>query len=437
MSVDLSLILPGLQLGNPTELAIRLLFMIWGLALLILGLKKVEPLLMIPLGIGMVLANAPALHLARYACTTFTSSEFVSSGLSGISGLVQVFNISTSAGPVIRVCTPESTALLAWIYHLIVKTEIGPILIFVGIGAISDFRPLLSYPISALIGSAAQLGITVVTLIALSTGFFTLPESMAVGVVGGADGPTTIYTATNIAPNIIGPLTIAVYSYIALVPVIQPPIVRALVPRRVRGMKMPKPREVTSSEILIFWIVVILVIAFLVPAALPLVAALALGNIVKESGISEVVARYGKTIADPLLDTATILTMIGVGSTLSYDFLAQFVEAQTVEAYLAFIAKAFIILGLGLIAFAVSTVGGIAFAWLLDVVTKGKVNPVIGCAGVSAVPISARVAQREAQAVDPTTYVLFHALAPNVAGVIGTAIVAGYYISYVKYFHIP
>lgn len=260
---------------------------------------------------------------------------------------------------------------------------------------------------------------------------------MAIGVVGGADGPTTIYTATNIAPNIIGPLTIAVYSYIALVPVIQPPIVRALVPRKVRGMKMPKPREVSSNEILIFWFVVILVVAFLVPATLPLVAALALGNIVKESGISEVVARYGKTIADPLLDTATILTMIGVGSTLSYDFLTQFVETQTVEAYLAFIAKAFIILGMGLIAFAVSTVGGIAFAWLLNIVTKGKVNPVIGCAGVSAVPISARVAQREAQSVDPSTYVLFHALAPNVAGVIGTAIVAGYYISYVKYFHTP
>ncbi|MEM0473929.1 MAG: sodium ion-translocating decarboxylase subunit beta, partial [Zestosphaera sp.] len=262
MSVDLSLILPGLQLGDPVELSIRLLFLVWGFALLILGLKKIEPLLMIPLGIGMVLANAPALHLAKYVCESFTTSEFVSSGLSSVSGLVQVYNISTSAGPLIRVCVPESTALLAWVYHLIVRTEIGPILIFVGIGAISDFRPLLSYPVGALIGSAAQLGITAVTLIALTTGFFTLPESLAIGVVGGADGPTTIYTATNIAPNIIGPLTIAVYSYIALVPIIQPPIVRALVPRRIRGMKMPKPREVSSSEIIIFWFIVLLVIAF-------------------------------------------------------------------------------------------------------------------------------------------------------------------------------
>lgn len=437
MNIDLSFILPSLQLGDPVEFGIRLLFMLWGLILLILGLKKVEPLLMIPLGIGMVLANAPTLHLAKYACETFESSEFISSGLSGFSGLVNVVNISSSTGNIIKVCTPESTALLAWIYHLVVRTEIGPILIFVGIGAISDFRPLISYPIGALIGSAAQLGITVVTLMALSTGLFTLPESMAIGIVGGADGPTTIYTATNIAPNLIGPLTIAVYSYIALVPIIQPPIIRLLVPRKVRGMKMPRPREVSSSEVIIFWFIVLLVIAFLVPAALPLVAAVALGNIVRESGISEVVARYGKTIADPLLDTATILTMIGVGSTLSYDFLLQFVETQTAEAYLAFISKAFIILGLGLVAFAVSTVGGIAFAWLLNIVTKGKVNPVIGCAGVSAVPISARVAQREAQSVDPSTYVLFHALAPNVAGVIGTAIVAGYYISYVKYFHIP
>ncbi|MEM0038758.1 MAG: sodium ion-translocating decarboxylase subunit beta [Zestosphaera sp.] len=431
--MDLSFVLPGLMLGDPVELTIRLIFMVWGFALLYLGLRKVEPLLMLPLGVGMILANAPALHLAQYVCETFSATEFSASNLGGLAGLANVVTL----GDVVKVCTPESTALLAWLYHLVVRTEIGPIMIFVGIGAISDFRPLLSYPVGALVGSAAQLGITVVTLVALSTGLFNLPEAMAIGVVGGADGPTTIYTATNIAPNLIGPLTIAVYSYIALVPVIQPPIVRLMVPRSVRGMKMPKPREVSSKEIVIFWIVVIAVIAFLVPAALPLVIALALGNIVRESGISEVVARYGKTISDPLLDIATILTMIGVGSTLSYDFLTQFVTVQTHEAYLAFIGKAFLILGMGLIAFAVSTVGGIAFAWLLNVATKGKVNPVIGCAGVSAVPISARVAQREAQSVDPTTYVLFHALAPNVAGVIGTAIVAGYYISFVKNFYIP
>ncbi|MEM2021799.1 MAG: sodium ion-translocating decarboxylase subunit beta [Zestosphaera sp.] len=431
--VDLSLILPGLMLGDPVELSIRLIFMVWGFVLLYLGLRKIEPLLMLPLGVGMILANAPALHLARYACEVLSATEFNVSNLGGLSGLANVITL----GDVVKVCTPESTALLSWIYHLIVRTEIGPILIFVGIGAISDFRPLLSYPVGALIGSAAQLGITVVTLIAFSSGFFSLPESMAIGVVGGADGPTTIYTATNIAPNLIGPLTIAVYSYIALVPIIQPPIVRVLVPRSIRGMKMPKPREVSSKEIITFWIIVTLVISFLVPAALPLVIALALGNIVRESGISEVIARYGKTIADPLLDTATILTMIGVGSTLSYDFLSQYVTVGTPEAYLTFIGKAFIILGFGLVAFSVSTVGGIAFAWALNILTKGKVNPVIGCAGVSAVPISARVAQREAQSVDPTTYVLFHALAPNVAGVIGTAIVAGYYISFTRNFYVP
>jgi len=432
MKLDLTAIFPGLAVGDPVELGIRLIFMVWGFALLYLGLRKVEPLLMIPLGVGMILANAPGLHLAQYSCVVYTLEEYSKLNLGGFTGLVNVIQVGEN---LVKVCSPEATSLLAWIYHLIVRTEIGPILIFVGIGAISDFRPLLSFPVGALIGSAAQLGITVVTLTALAIGVFKLPEAMAIGVVGGADGPTTIYTATNIAPHLIGPLTIAVYSYIALVPIIQPPIVRALVPKKIRGMKMPKPREVGSKEIIIFWIITIAVIAFLVPAALPLVIALAMGNIVKESGISEVVARYGKTIADPLLDTATILTMIGVGSTLSYDFLSQYVMEATHVAYLTFIGKAFLILGLGLVAFAVSTVGGIAFAWVLYVITKGKVNPVIGCAGVSAVPISARVAQREAQSVDPTTYVLFHALGPNVAGVIGTAIVAGYYISYIKNFY--
>jgi len=432
--MDLTAILPGLSLGDPTELAIRLIFMAWGFALLYIGLRKVEPLLMIPIGLGMILANAPGLHLAKYTCSVYTIDQFNQLNLGGFAGLVNVIQLGANT---IKVCSPESTSLLAWIYHLVVRTEIGPILIFAGIGALSDFRPLLSFPVSALIGSAAQLGIMAVTFLALSTGFFNLPEAMAVGIVGGADGPTTIYVATNIAPHLIGPLTIAVYSYIAMVPLIQPPIIRALVPKRFRGMKMPEPRPVKSREIVLFWIVTTIVVAFLVPAALPLVLAVALGNIARESEISEVVSRYVKTLGEPLLDTATILTMIGVGSTLSYDFLSQFVAEGSHEAILSFIVKAFIILGLGLVAFAISTVGGILFAWLLYLATKGKVNPVIGCAGVSAVPISARVAQREAQRVDPTTYVLFHALGPNVAGVIGTAIVAGYYISYIKHFWVP
>ena len=429
--MDLTAIFPGLAVADPFELGIRLIFMVWGFALLYLGLRKVEPLLMIPLGVAMILANAPGLHLTRYVCSTYTLEEFSKLKLGGFAGLVNVIQ----AGNIVKVCSPESTALLAWIYHLVVRSEVGPILIFVGIGALSDFRPLLSFPAGALIGSAAQLGVTAVTLAALATGLFKLPEAMAVGIVGGADGPTTIYVATNIAPQLIGPLTIAVYSYIALVPIIQPPIIRALVPREIRGVKMPRPRQVSSSEMIIFWIITIVVSAFLVPAALPLIIAVGMGNIVRECGITEVVARYSKTIADPLLDIATILTMLGVGSTLSYDFLGQYVMEAGHEAYFTFIVKAFIILGLGLIAFAISTVGGLLFAWLLYIVTKGKVNPVIGCAGVSAVPISARVAQREAQSVNPTTYVLMHALGPNVAGIIGTAIVAGYYIAYIKSFY--
>ncbi len=427
------MLLPGLAVGDPVELAIRLIFIIWGALLTFLAVKKgVEPLLLIPIGLGMILANVPGLHLARYVCQDVYGQ--VPEALKGVEGLVNVIDF----GNFTRICSPESTSLLGWVYHLVVRSEIGPILIFVGIGALADFRPLLSFPIGALIGSAAQLGITVVTFIALALGFG-LNEAMAIGVVGGADGPTTIYTAVNIAPHLVGPLTIAVYSYIALVPVIQPQIIRALVPRKYRAVEMPSPsKEVGLGRVLMFWFACLVVVGALVPAAFPLVVAVALGNIVKElsTKVSEL-ERYFKTMADPLLDISTMLTMIGVGATLSYDFLGQYVVGADPAAYLGFIAKAFAILGLGLIAFAVSTVGGIAFAWVLYFVTKGKVNPTIGCAGVSAVPISARVAQREVQRVRPGLYVLFHALGPNVAGVIGTAIVAGYYISYIKHFWLP
>lgn len=427
--MDISMLLPALALEDPAELGVRLVFIVWGAVLLLLAIKRgVEPLLLLPIGLGMILANVPGLHLAKYTCQDLTGQEIdLIRGLEGLANIVEFDGFT-------RACTPESTSLLAWIYHLVVRSEVGPVLIFVGIGSLSDFRPLLSFPVGALIGSAAQLGITVVTFIALSLGF-KLNEAMAIGVVGGADGPTTIYVAVNIAPHILGPLTIAVYSYIALVPVIQPPLIRVLVPKRYRAIEMPSPRRVTLEQILAFWAACLAVVGALVPAAFPLVAAVALGNMVKElsTKLSEL-ERYFKTIADPLLDIATMLTMLGVGSTLSYDFLSQYVDEVNPGAYLGFIVKAFTILALGLVAFAVSTIGGILFAWVLYVATRGKVNPVIGCAGVSAVPISARVAQKEVQRVKPGLYVLFHALGPNVAGVIGTAIVAGYYISYVRHF---
>jgi sodium ion-translocating decarboxylase beta subunit len=433
--MDVSMLFPGLAFGSPTELAIRLIFIVWGSVLIFLAAKKgVEPLLLLPIGLGMILANTPSLHLARYVCQDIHGP--LPPGIGGLGGAANVIDF----GNFTRVCTPEYTSLLGWIYHLVVRAEIGPILIFAGIGAISDFRPMISFPMTALIGSAAQLGITAVTFIALALGF-RLNEAMAIGIVGGADGPTTIYTAINIAPHLVGPLTIAVYSYIALVPVIQPPIVRALVPKKYRAIEMPMPqaKEVSVGRVLAFWFACLLAVGALVPAGFPLVAALALGNIAKElsSKFAEL-ERYFKTISDPLLDIATLLTMIGVGATLSYDFLSQYVIDPTdPTAYVGFIVKAFMILGMGLIAFAISTVGGILGAWVMYFATKGKVNPVIGCAGVSAVPIAARVAQREAQRVKPGIYVLFQALSPNVAGVIGTAIVAGYYISYIKHFWLP
>ena len=421
----------NIAFANPFEFGIRLIFMIWGFILLMLGLRRVEPLLLIPIGIAMILANAPGLHLVAYSCSTHDYQY-----LDQVRGLAQLANIIHINETTVRICVPYSTAILAWIHHLFVRTEIGPILIFFGIGALSDFRPMFSYPITSIIGAAAQLGIIVVSLIAFASGFFTLPEALAIGVVGGADGPTTIYTATNIAPQLIGPLTIAVYSYIALIPVLQPPIIRALIPKKYRVIKMPPPREVDSREIILFWLVLICIVAILVPNALPLIMALAVGNIIRECGISEVVTRYGKTVSEALLDIATIMTMLGVGSTLSYDFLSQYVVGG-IEAYIEFLIKAFLCLGLGLMAFLVSTLGGILLAWLLYFITRGKVNPVIGCAGVSAVPIAARVAQREASRIDPSVYIVYHALGPNVAGIIGTAVVAGFYIGFVKTYLLP
>jgi len=421
----------GTALLNPFEFGIRLIFMVWGFILLALGLRRIEPLLLIPIGIAMVLANAPGLHLVAYSCSVHDYHY-----LNQIRGLATLANIIHVNETTVRICVPYSTAILAWIHHLFVRTEIGPILIFFGIGALSDFRPMFSYPITSIIGAAAQLGIIIVSLIAFASGFFTLPEALAIGVVGGADGPTTIYTATNIAPQLVGPLTIAVYSYIALIPVIQPPIIRALIPKRYRAIKMPPPREVSSREIILFWLVLICIVSILVPNALPLIIALATGNIIRECGISEVISRYGKTVSEALLDIATIMTMLGVGSTLSYDFLSQYVVGG-IEAYIEFLLKAFLCLGLGLIAFLISTVGGILLAWLLHFITGGKVNPVIGCAGVSAVPIAARVAQREASRIDPSVYIVYHALGPNVAGIIGTAVVAGFYIGFVKTWLLP
>ena len=384
------------------EVLVRLIFIAWGFILIYLALRRFEPLLMFPLGIGMVLANIPGLHLAQPPPPGSSASLLT------------------------------WPAFLYWIYRYVVASEIGPLLIFLGIGAISDFRPMLAYPLAVVIGAAAQLGIVVVSWVALALGF-QLNEAMAVGVVGGADGPTTIYTATNIAPYLVGPLAIAVYSYIALIPIIQPPIVRALVPKKYLRVRMEAPRKVSEREIIVFWLVMIAVVALLVPNALPLIAALGLGNIFKESGITEVVERYAKTAGQQLLDIATILTMLGVGSTLSWDFLSSVAKVSGLTIT-DFLLKAFLCLLLGLLAFVVSTIGGLAIAWLLYFVTGGRVNPAIGCAGVSAVPISARVAQREVSRVDPSNFVLLHALGPNVAGVIGTAIVAGSYIGFVRAF---
>ncbi|MCD6323925.1 MAG: sodium ion-translocating decarboxylase subunit beta [Desulfurococcales archaeon] len=371
---------------------LHLVFLAIGSIFLYLGLyKRVEPLLLIGLGVGIILANIPGTHLAVG---------------DGFLALIRV--------------------------HLI-ENELVPLFIFLGLGALTDFRPLIAQPYTLLLGAAAQLGVFITLLGTLAMGFH-LNESAAIAIIGGADGPTTVYTCATLAPYLLGPVALAAYTYMSMVPIIQPPIIR-LIPKRHRMIKMRPPRKVTDQEALLFPIVLLSVTALLVPASTPLIGMLALGNIFRESRISEVVERLAKTSATQMMDVLIILLTLGVGSTLSVDYIdmmAPKVHLTPIKFLFAF-GMIFI---WGLFAFGVSTLGGVLLGEVMYFLTGGKVNPAIGAAGVSAVPMSARVVQREVQRVDPSNYIIMNAMGPNVAGVIGTATVAGIYIGYVKAWYI-
>jgi len=291
-----------------------------------------------------------------------------------------------------------------------------------------DFRPLLAQPYTFILGAAAQLGVFVSLVGALYMGF-NLGEAASIAIIGGADGPTTIYTAVKLAPEILGPVALAAYTYMSLVPIIQPPIIR-LLPRKHRAVRMKPPRKVSDLEALIFPVLLIIVTALLVPRAIPIVGMLALGNLMKESGVTELLERLVKTSANDLMNILIILLTITVGSTMSVDMINYYSKIMGITPlqFLKMFALTFL---WGLIAFMASTVGGVVFGEIMYFATRGKVNPAIGAAGVSAVPMSARVVQREVSRVDPGNYIIMNAMGPNVAGVIGTAIVAGIYINFV------
>lgn len=370
----------------------QLVMMLIACVLMYLAIAKgFEPLLLLPIAFGMLLTNLPMANMYH--------PEF--------------FEIQPDGSVMNAVEIMNHGGLLDLLY-LGVKLGIYPPLIFLGIGAMTDFGPLIANPKSFLLGAAAQLGIFLTFFGALFLGF-TGQEAGAIGIIGGADGPTAIYVAKTLAPHLLGSIAVAAYSYMALVPLIQPPIMKALTTKKERMVVMEQLRPVSRTEKLVFPVLVTLVVSFIVPDAAPLVGMLMLGNLMKESGM---VDRLVKTAQNELMNIVTIFLGVTVGAT------------ATAENFLSL--KTLGIIALGLIAFSFGTAGGVLFGKLMYLVTGGKINPLIGSAGVSAVPMAARVSQKVGQKENPSNFLLMHAMGPNVAGVIGSAVAAGVLLAILK-----
>lgn len=366
--------------------------------------KQYEPLLLLPIAFGMLLVNlCPAIMAAPE--TTWMTAEECIAAKGSINGYA-----TTIIDGVTYYNVPHYGGLLYYLYQG-VKLGIYPPLIFLGIGAMTDFGPLIANPKSFILGAAAQIGIFITFIGAIFMGF-TAAQAGAIGIIGGADGPTAIYVTTKLAPELLGSIAIAAYSYMALVPIIQPPIMKALTTKKERSIVMEQLRPVSKVEKIMFPVIVTIIIALILPDAAPLVGMLMLGNLFKESGV---VDRICKTAQNELMNIITIFLGVTVGATATG---TSFLQPQTL-----------MIIGLGLIAFCMGTACGVLFGKLMCKLTGGKVNPLIGSAGVSAVPMAARVAQKVGQAENPSNYLLMHAMGPNVAGVIGSAVAAGVLLS--------
>ena len=374
--------------------------------------KQFEPLLLLPIAFGMLLTNLPGAEM--YHEVLFANGH-VQWELFGGATVTQEIIDEIAAGGATQTILDELTSLLGSsisvglldVLYLGVKLGVYPCLIFVGVGAMTDFGPLIANPKSLLLGAAAQLGIFV-TYIGATLLDFTGPEASSIGIIGGADGPTAIYTTSHLAPHLLGPIAVAAYSYMALVPVIQPPIMKALTTDKERKIKMKQLRPVSKTEKILFPIIVTIFVSFLVPSAASLVGCLMLGNLMRECGVVE---RLSKTVQNELMNIVTIFLGVSVGATAT---AATFLSWQTLG-----------ILLLGIVAFGFGTASGVLLAKLMNIFSKEKVNPLIGSAGVSAVPMAARVSQVVAQKYDPSNFLLMHAMGPNVSGVIGSAVAAG------------
>ncbi len=353
--------------------------------------KQFEPLLLLPIAIGMLLTNLPGANL-------FHLEMWMDPDVKVADSILRVFN---------------EGGFLDLLY-IGVKLGIYPCIIFIGIGAMTDFTPLIANPKYFLIGAGAQFGVFVAFSAALLTGAYTIGEAASIGIIGGADGPTAILVTKTLGPAILGAVAIAAYSYMALIPMIQPPFMKMLTTKKERKIKMEKLRPVSKIEKLVFPVLVTVVVGLIVPDALSLIGCLMFGNILNVCGVTE---RLSKTAQNELMNIVTIMLGISVGATAS---AANFLSLQTV-----------IIIVCGLVAFCISTCGGLLTAKIMNWLSGGKVNPLIGSAGVSAVPMAARVSQVVGQKEDPSNFLLMHAMGPNVAGVIGSAVAAGVFLSWI------
>lgn len=353
-----------LTIGNLVMWLIAFLFIYLAIT------KNYEPLLLVPIGFGILIVNLPLTFLMG-----------------------------------------EGEGLLWKFYHYGLEWEVIPPLIFLGLGALTDFGPMIANPKTLILGAGAQFGVYVSFFGALLMGF-NIPEACSIGIIGGADGPTTIYTTVHLAPHLLGATAVAAYSYMSLVPIIQPPIMRLLTTEKERKIKMRQLRPVSKKEKILFPLVTVLVICLIVPASAPLMAMFMLGNLFKECGV---VKRLADAAANELMNIVTILLGISVGATMSAE---SFLRPQVIFVFI-----------MGLVAFAFSTAAGIMLAKLMNLFAKEKINPLIGSAGVSAVPMAARVSQVVGAKADPKNFLLMHAMGPNVAGVIGTVVAAGVFLA--------
>ena len=354
--------------------------------------KQFEPLLLCGIAFGCLLTNLPSAGLYH--------QELWDNFMNPESPLYHSYGAILREGGLLD------------IFYIGVKTSLYPCLIFMGVGAMTDFGPLLSNPKSLLLGAAAQLGVFAAFFAARASGFFTALEAAAIGIIGGADGPTAIFVTTKLAPHLLGAIAVAAYSYMALIPLIQPPIMNLMTTPKQRAIKMVQTRKVSKAEKIIFPIVVTLFVALLLPDTAALIGCLMLGNLFKETGVTD---RLSDTVQNALMNIVTILLSTAVGATMVG---SNFLTSQTL-----------LIVVLGIVAFGMSTAGGLVGGQIMCWATKGKVNPLIGSAGVSAVPMAARVANVQGQKANSSNFLLMHAMGPNVAGVIGSAIAAGFLLS--------